>query len=59
MTDNDEPQMPWAGIAKATAAVATTVGLVLTGMCASALRAERREMEDSQRFRWTDKNRWE
>lgn len=59
MTENDATEMPWAGIAKATAAVTATVGLVLTAACADAVRRARREKQESERVRWTDKNRWE
>jgi hypothetical protein len=47
--------MPWARIAKVTAAF----GLGLTALFAEALRRERREKQESEHVRWTDKNRWE
>jgi hypothetical protein len=48
-------EMPWRGIVKVTG----LVGLGLTALCAAALQAERREKQEAERFRWTDKNRWE
>lgn len=58
MTDDKLTEMPWPGIAKATAVVAAAVGLGLTALSAAALRQQRRE-EEAGRVRWTDKNRWE
>jgi hypothetical protein len=59
MTDNALTEMPWAGIAKVTAVAAAAVGLGLTALPAAALQQERREKQESERVRWTDKNRWE
>ena len=58
MTD-DPTEMPWAGIAKATGVVGAGAGLLFTALCAAAVRRERREKQESERVRWTDKNRWE
>lgn len=55
MTDNDVTPMPWGRIVQITAGF----GVVLTALFAAALRQERREKQESQRVRWTDKNRWE
>ena len=55
MTDNDVTEMPWGGIFKVTAAF----GLGLTALCAAALRRELHARQESERVRWTDKNRWE
>jgi hypothetical protein len=59
VTDDRLTEMPWPGIAKATAVVAAAVGLGLTALSAAALRQQRREEEEAGRVRWTDKNRWE
>jgi hypothetical protein len=59
MTENDATEMPWAGIVKVTAAATAVVGLLLTALSAAAVRQARREKEESERFVWTDKNRWE
>jgi len=45
-------------IFKRTAQVAAVAFAGFTGLCATELR-RRREKEESERFRWTDKNRWE
>lgn len=59
MTDSDLPDIPWDTIFKRTAQVAAVAFAGFTGLCATELRRRRREKEESERFRWTDKNRWE
>ena len=59
MTENDATEMPWAGIAKATGVVAAGAALLFTALAAAAVRNERREKQEYERVRWTDKNRWE
>lgn len=59
MTNSDLPEMPWGAIFKRTAQAAAFFLVGLTGLCAAELRRLRREKEESERFRWTDKNRWE
>ena len=52
-------EMPWGTIVKRTAQATASVVVFLTVWAASAVRHDRREKEESERFRWTDKNRWE
>ena len=63
MTDKMLTEMPWGGIAKLTAkvgaGVTAAVGVGLTALAALAVQADRREKREAERFRWTDKNRWE
>ncbi len=59
MTTNDPTAMPWGAIFKRTAQVAAVALVTFTGLCAAELQRQRREKAESERFRWTDKNRWE
>ncbi len=59
MTSSDLPEMPWGAIFKRTAQVAAVTLVSFTGLCAAELQRQRREKEESERFKWTDKNRWE
>lgn len=55
MASNDLPEMPWGAILKRTAQVAAVALVSFTGLCAAELQRQRREKEESERFRWTDK----
>lgn len=57
--DDAELEMPWANIARVTAATAAIVGAGLTVLCAAAIRSERARAAEAARFRWSDANRWE
>ncbi len=63
MADKTLTEMPWRGIAKLTAKVGAGVtaafGVGLTALAAAAVQADRRGKREAERFRWTDKNRWE
>jgi len=56
---NDSTGMPWGGIAKRTVQVAVVIFVGLTCAVAAGRRHERNEQAESERFRWTDANRWE
>jgi hypothetical protein len=57
--DSKLTEMPWGGILKRTAQVAAVFLVGLTGLAAAEQQRLRHEKEESERFRWTDKNRWE
>jgi hypothetical protein len=59
VTNGDLSEMPWGAIFKRTAQVAAVALVTCTALCAAELQRLRREKEESERFRWTDKNRWE
>jgi hypothetical protein len=59
VANSDLTEMPWGAIFKRTAQAAAVTLVGLTTLCAAELRRQRREKEESERFRWTDKNRWE
>jgi len=59
VADDYMTEMPWGTIVKRTALATAGVVVFLTVWAASAVRHDRREKEESERFRWTDKNRWE
>jgi hypothetical protein len=56
---SDLTGMPWSAIFKRTAQAAAVTLVGFTALCAADLQRQRREKEESERFRWTDKNRWE
>ncbi len=59
MTNSDKPEMPWGMIFKRTGQLAILALAVFTGLGAANTHQLRLEKEESERFRWTDKNRWE
>ncbi len=59
MSNSDQPEMPWGGILKRTVQTAVGAFVSFTALCAYELGRQRREQEESERVRWTDKNRWE
>lgn len=55
MTDNFVAEIPWKAIVKSTAAFAVSA----TALCVVGVAHDRNQKREAERFRWTDKNRWE
>jgi hypothetical protein len=59
VADDYMTEMPWSMIAKRTIQAAGGALVFFTALAAAAVHQGRSDKAESERFRWTDKNRWE
>ncbi|HEX7197748.1 MAG TPA: hypothetical protein VF364_13060 [Candidatus Limnocylindria bacterium] len=59
MADDYMTEMPWGVIVKRTVQATGAALVVFTALAAAAVHQGRSDKAESERFRWSDKNRWE